>query len=95
MDGLLFFRGGRELHTCAAYNFTETGARIHSNRLRLLPINFYVTFDNVEVGRMQAREVVKARPAGNYVFIKGAATDPNSDFLHGGQLDGLSTYYQS
>ena len=52
MDGLLFFRGGRELHTCAAYNFTETGARIHSNRLRLLPINFYVTFDNFRtIGR--------------------------------------------
>jgi D-xylose transport system substrate-binding protein len=51
---------------------------------------FYVTFDNVEVGRMQAREVVKARPAGNYVFIKGAATDPNSDFLHGGQLEVLN-----
>jgi D-xylose transport system substrate-binding protein len=45
----------------------------------------YITFDNIEVGRMQAREVEKVKPEGNYVFIKGAATDPNADFLRGGQ----------
>lgn len=47
----------------------------------------YITFDNVEVGRMQAREVFKKKPAGNYAFIKGSATDPNADFLHKGQLE--------
>jgi D-xylose transport system substrate-binding protein len=51
---------------------------------------FYLTFDNVEVGRMQAREVFKKKPAGNYVFIKGASTDPNADFLHNGQLEVLN-----
>jgi len=49
----------------------------------------YITFDNVEVGRMQAREVLKVRPKGNYVFIKGSPTDPNSDFLNGGQREVL------
>src|SRR5262252_1535089 len=49
----------------------------------------YITFDNVEVGRMQAREVLKAKPKGNYVFIKGSPTDPNSDFLNGGQREVL------
>ena len=48
---------------------------------------FYLTFDNVEVGRMQAREVFKLVPKGNYVFIKGYQADPNADFLHGGQLE--------
>ena len=48
---------------------------------------FYITFDNVEVGRMQARAVFKKKPAGNYVFIKGSPTDPNADFLHKGQLE--------
>ena len=46
---------------------------------------FYLTFDNVEVGRMQARAVFAVAPKGNYVMIKGAATDANSDFLRGGQ----------
>ena len=48
---------------------------------------FYLTFDNVEVGRMQARAVFKLMPKGNYVFIKGYQADPNADFLHGGQLE--------
>jgi D-xylose transport system substrate-binding protein len=53
------------------------------------PYAFYLTFDNKEVGRMQAREVFKIKPAGNYVFIKGSPTDPNADFLHAGQLEVL------
>jgi len=51
---------------------------------------FYLTFDNIEVGRMQAQGVFKVKPAGNYVFIKGAPTDPNADFLHKGQLEVLN-----
>lgn len=50
---------------------------------------FYLTFDNVEVGRMQARAIYEEQPTGNYVFIKGSPTDPNADFLHAGQLEVL------
>ena len=50
---------------------------------------FYLTFDNVEVGRMQAQGVFAKKPAGNYVFIKGSPTDPNADLLHKGQLEVL------
>jgi len=50
---------------------------------------FYLTFDNVEVGRMQAAAVFAAQPTGNYVMIKGSPTDPNSDFLRGGQQEVL------
>lgn len=50
---------------------------------------FYLTFDNVEVGRLQARAVYDVQPTGNYVFIKGSPTDPNADFLHQGQLEVL------
>lgn len=46
---------------------------------------FYVTFDNVEVGRMQARAIFAVKPAGNYVFIKGNAADANAKFLKSGQ----------
>lgn len=48
---------------------------------------FYITFDNVEVGRMQARAVFEAMPEGNYAFIKGSSADPNADFLFGGQME--------
>jgi len=49
----------------------------------------YLTFDNVEVGRMQARAVLAVKPRGNYVFIKGSPTDPNADFLNAGQREVL------
>lgn len=50
---------------------------------------FYITFDNVEVGRMQARAVLEAMPEGKYAFIKGSSSDPNADFLFGGQMEVL------
>ena len=53
------------------------------------PRAFYLTFDNVEVGRMQARAVLEKMPKGNYVMIKGSPTDPNADFLRGGQQEVL------
>jgi D-xylose transport system substrate-binding protein len=59
------------------------------DRLIENPKAFYITFDNVEVGRMQAREVYKVKPKGNYIFIKGNSADPNADFVHGGQLEVL------
>lgn len=56
---------------------------------------FYLTFDNVEVGRMQARAVLAAQPKGNYVMIKGSPTDPNADFLRGGQQEILQAAIDS
>lgn len=50
---------------------------------------FYITFDNVEVGRMQARVIFDLVPEGNYVMIKGSSTDANADFLRGGQQEVL------
>jgi len=59
------------------------------DRLIENPDAFYITFDNKEVGRMQAREVFKVKPEGNYVFIKGNSADPNADFLFSGQMEVL------
>jgi D-xylose transport system substrate-binding protein len=57
------------------------------DRLIENPDAFYLTFDNKEVGRMQARAVFEAQPEGRYVFIKGSAADPNADFLFSGQME--------
>ncbi|SMF81346.1 xylose-binding protein [Tistlia consotensis] len=53
------------------------------------PRAFYLTFDNKEVGRMQAQAVYDKQPKGNYVFILGSPTDPNADFLFSGQMEVL------
>jgi len=50
---------------------------------------FYLTFDNKEVGRLQAKGVFDVKPEGNYVFIKGSSTDPNADFLFSGSMEVL------
>jgi D-xylose transport system substrate-binding protein len=60
------------------------------DRLIEQPGVFYLSFDNREVGRIQARELFALRPRGNYVFIKGSPQDPNADFVHAGQLDVLA-----
>jgi len=65
------------------------------DRLIEQPGVFYLTFDNKEVGRMQARAVLAVQPAGNYVFIKGSSADPNADFLHEGQLEVLNSAIKS
>ncbi len=53
------------------------------------PNALYVTFDNVGVGRLMAKEILKAKPAGNYAFIKGDKGDPNATFLFEGIMEVL------
>ena len=55
----------------------------------------YITFDNVEVGRMQARVILSLVPEGNYVMIKGNSADANADFLRGGQQEILQAALDS
>ena len=54
------------------------------DRLIESPNVLYITFDNVGVGRMMGKAIDAAKPAGNYVFIKGDQGDPNADFLFSG-----------
>ena len=54
------------------------------DRLIESPNVLYITFNNVGVGRMMAKAIQAAKPAGNYAFIKGDKGDPNADFLFSG-----------
>ena len=47
---------------------------------------FYLTFDNVGVGRIIAENVLAAAPTGNYAIIKGDPGDPNAAFLLEGMM---------
>ncbi len=48
---------------------------------------FYLTFDNVGVGRIIAETVKAAQPSGNYAIIKGDPGDPNAGFLLQGMME--------
>jgi len=65
------------------------------DRLIENPDAFYLTFDNKEVGRLQAQAVFDVQPTGNYVFIKGNSADPNADFLFAGQMEVLQAAIDS
>ena len=53
------------------------------------PNALYITFDNIGVGRLMAKEILKVKPEGNYAFIKGDKGDPNATFLFQGQMEVL------
>ena len=59
------------------------------------PATLYVSFDNVEVGRLQARALLAAAPHGSYAFIKGDPGDANSDLLRSGQDEVLADALKS
>ena len=48
------------------------------------PKALYITFDNKGVGKMEAEEIFKRAPKGNYVIVKGNKADANADFLRSG-----------
>lgn len=57
---------------------------------RLIPtenISVYMSFDNVEVGRVQAQEVVERQPTGRYVMLGGSPTDNNATLFRQGQME--------
>jgi D-xylose transport system substrate-binding protein len=92
VDALIILAQDNEAILPAVSRAAQEGIPVVAyDRLIEDPGVFYLTFDNVEVGRMQARAVYDVQPTGNYVFIKGSPTDPNADFLHQGQLEVLQS----
>lgn len=55
-------------------------------------LDFYISFDHVNVGELQADYLSKACPEGNYAILGGAIYDNNSFFLRLGQLNVLQPY---
>ncbi|MBI1209180.1 MAG: substrate-binding domain-containing protein [Azospirillum sp.] len=48
---------------------------------------FYVSFDNRQVGRLQAAKLLETKPNGIYVFIEGDDSDLNVSTVHLGHMD--------
>jgi D-xylose transport system substrate-binding protein len=52
-------------------------------------LDMYLSFDNFEVGRLQAEYILKRAPKGNYLVIAGAPTDHNAKLFHDGEMSVL------
>ena len=50
----------------------------------------YVSFDNVDVGRNQAKGVLAVRNSGNFVLLGGSPTDNNAHLFRQGQMEVLN-----
>jgi len=50
-------------------------------------LDAYISFDNVEVGRVQARGVLKVVDKGNFLLLGGSPTDNNAVLFRKGQME--------
>jgi D-xylose transport system substrate-binding protein len=60
--------------------------------IRDADVDYYVTFDPVRVGELQAEYAVQHKPKGNYVLIGGAPTDNNAVLVREGQMKVLKPF---
>jgi len=75
----------------------KKGAKVIAyDRLIKTPnIAAYVSFDNVDVGRNQAKGVLAVKDKGNFVLLGGSPTDNNAHLLRAGQMEVLKPYIDS
>lgn len=55
-----------------------------------VPIDAYISFDNVKVGRLFGEALTKAVPQGKYLVVNGSVRDNNSYLVHNGLFDILT-----
>jgi D-xylose transport system substrate-binding protein len=55
-------------------------------------VDLYVSFDRLDIGRMQAEYLVKHAPRGNYILIAGSPNDEGAKTLHQAQMAVLQPY---
>ena len=55
--------------------------------IRNSDVDFYISFDNVRVGELQAKYLLDRAPRGNYILIGGSPTDNNARLLRQGQMN--------
>ena len=92
---IILAQDGTAIKTSVASATSQNVPVIGYDRLIEDPKALYITFDNKGVGKMQATEIMKAVPKGNYVIIKGNKADANADFLRSGMEEVIGAAVKS
>jgi len=71
-----------------AHNY-EVPVLSYDRLIQNCDLDYYISFENVEVGELMAEYLSKRDPVGNYVIIGGPPTDNNSKFIKLGQMSVL------
>jgi D-xylose transport system substrate-binding protein len=58
-------------------------------------VDYYISFDNVKVGELQADALVSAKPEGKYFLMGGSPTDNNAKMFRQGQMNVLNPYIEA
>jgi len=58
-------------------------------------LDYYLSFDNIEVGRQMAEYAMKIRPEGKYILLGGDKADMNAVLVKNGQLAVLDPFIKS
>ena len=99
-------QSGIDLLVIVPHNAAATAAIVHKAHLagiqviaydRLVKnaeVDMYISFDNEQVGKIQAEAMTALVPKGNYVFIGGAITDNNAHLLKEGVFKVLQPYIE-
>lgn len=58
-------------------------------------VDYYISFDNIKVGEIQAEYITKLIPKGNYILINGPTFDPNANMFLEGQMNILKSHITS
>jgi len=76
----------------------------HGNKVKVIAydrmisncdLDYYLSFDNLKVGKLMADYTLKLKPEGNYLIIGGDKADQNAIYVKSGQLQQLEPYIKS
>ena len=72
----------------------ENGVKViaHDRLIKNSDPDFYISYDNIKVGKLMAEKLVNLKPEGNYVLLGGDKADENAVLVKTGQLEVLKKY---
>ena len=81
----------------AVDDVSKKGVKViaYDRLIKTANIAAYVSFDNVDVGRNQAKGVLAVKAAGNFVLLGGSPTDNNAHLFRKGQMEILQPLIDS
>lgn len=60
--------------------------------IRNCDLDYYISFNNVQVGKLMAEGITRLKPEGNYVLLGGDKADLNAVLVKKGQMDVLKRF---
>lgn len=66
----------------------EAGVKVvsYDRLIKNADVDYYISFDNEKVGEIQATEIIKKVPSGNFAYIGGAESDNNAILFREGAM---------